>query len=76
MTHMNQFTWNGKAETLGQLIADVEYGYMLSNLQADRTVIGVLQILQEIGVKNIALSDALMKMLSDNSLAYNYAAVQ
>ncbi len=76
MTHMNQLTWNGKAETLGRLIADVEYGYNLSNPQADCTVVGVLQILQKIGVKNIALLDAVMKMLSDNSLAYNYTAVQ
>ncbi len=76
MTHVNQLTWNGKAEMLGRLIADVEYGYTLSNPQADCTVIGVLQILQKIGVKNIILSDALMKMLSGNYLAYNYAAVQ
>ncbi len=76
MTHVNQLTWNGKADTLGRLITDVEYGYTLSNSQADCTVIGVLQILQKIGVKIIALSDALMKMLSDNSLAYSYAAVQ
>ncbi len=73
---MNQLIWNGKAETLGTLIADVEYDYTLSNPQADCTIIGILQILQKIGVKNVALSDTLMMMLSNNSLAYNYAAVQ
>ncbi len=64
MTHVNQLIWNGEAETLGQLVADVEYDYTLSNPQADCTVIGVLQILQKIGVKNVTLSDALMKRLS------------
>ncbi len=76
MTHVNQLTWNGKAETLGELVANVEHDYTLSNPQVDCTVIGVLQILQKIGVKNVALSNALMKWLSDNSLAYNYATVQ
>ncbi len=76
MTHVNQLTWNGKAEMLEELVANVEYNYTLSNPQVDCTIIGVLQILQKIGVKNVTLLDALMKRLSDNSLVYNYAAVQ
>ncbi len=63
MTHVNQLTWDGKTEMLGSLIADVEYGYTLSNPQADCTVIGVLQVPRKIGVKNVALLDALMKQL-------------
>ncbi len=76
MNHVNQLIWDGKVETLGELVADVEYDYTLSNPQTDCTIIRVLQILQKIGVKNVTLSNALMNRLSDNSLTYSYAAVQ
>ncbi len=69
-------TWNGKADSIGRLVADVEYAYVKSNPIADCTVIGVLQVLNKLRVKNIQLADSLNKSLADKDMHYSYVAIQ
>ncbi len=69
-------TWNGKADSIGHLVADVEYAHVKSNPIADCTIIGVLQVINKLGAKNIQLADSLNKSLADKDIPYSYAAIQ
>ncbi len=69
-------TWNGKADSIARLVADVENAYVKSNPTADCTVIGVLHIINKLGVKNIQLADSLNKSLMDKDILYSYTAIQ
>ncbi len=55
-------TWNGKADSISHLVADVEYPYVKPNPIADCTVIGVLQVINKLRAKNIQLADSLNKI--------------